>query len=147
MLIKIYKIKNIYYQLKNVIKWLPIIWKDRDWDYGYFYRILYFKLKNMEKYFNHSLCAKERAKEIRIAKNLVKRLIDSNYLENAMMFFDTKYGDKEIIILKDGAVIWNKDKKMVEEFRKCSEHSNYLELQDKDYLFDYIKKHINGWWD
>ena len=34
----------------NVFKWLPIIWRDRDWDYGYFDDIILFKLKQIKNF-------------------------------------------------------------------------------------------------
>ena len=33
------------------------------------------------------------------------------------------------------------------EFRKCGEHSDYMETQDLTYLFSILKKHIRSWWD
>ena len=38
--------------IKNLIKWFPIIWKDRNWDHSYIYEILKFKLKKTFKPFN-----------------------------------------------------------------------------------------------
>ena len=64
-----------------------------------------------------------------------------------MMFYDKKYSDKKVMTIENGWVIWNGDKKMQSAFSKCGKHSNYMEIQDKDFLFDYLKKHINRWWD
>lgn len=36
--------------VKNTIYWLPIIWKDRNWDHRYIYTILQHKLKAQSKY-------------------------------------------------------------------------------------------------
>ena len=30
-----YKIKGFFLDIKNVIHWIPTIWKDRDWDYAF----------------------------------------------------------------------------------------------------------------
>jgi predicted DNA-binding ribbon-helix-helix protein len=43
-------LKNFKQGLTNLYKWLPVIWKDRDWDYNYVFNILKFKLKEMSKY-------------------------------------------------------------------------------------------------
>ncbi len=40
--------RSIKYGIKNLITWFPIIWKDRDWDHWYLYKILRFKLIQME---------------------------------------------------------------------------------------------------
>lgn len=111
--------------IKNLIKWLPVIWKDRDWDKYYLYIILYHKLKYMEEYFNKDdimiMYADKYAKQIKIAKNLVKRLTDNNYLNNALSAQTT--------------------------FMKCCKHSDYMENQDREMLFKWLNKHIDGWWE
>lgn len=42
--------KNIKYGFKNLKYWLPIIWKDRNYDHRYIYTILQHKLKAQSKY-------------------------------------------------------------------------------------------------
>lgn len=36
---------DIKYGIKNLIKWFPIIWVDRDWDQNFIWTVLKFKLK------------------------------------------------------------------------------------------------------
>lgn len=45
----LFKIKNFFANVKNVFRWLPIIWKDRDYDWAYILIILQFKLKNLKE--------------------------------------------------------------------------------------------------
>ena len=45
-----YKIKLKIKQLRKLIRWIPIIWRDRDWDYYFVYEILKQKLIDTEKY-------------------------------------------------------------------------------------------------
>ena len=40
---------DFLYGIKNIIKFAPIIWKDRWWDYAYFEDLILYKLKDMEK--------------------------------------------------------------------------------------------------
>jgi hypothetical protein len=42
--------KDLYRGVKNLIKWFPVIWRDRDWDSYYIFRILEHKLKSQAKY-------------------------------------------------------------------------------------------------
>lgn len=37
--------KTIKYGIVNLWKWFPVIWKDRNWDHSYIYKILQFKLE------------------------------------------------------------------------------------------------------
>lgn len=143
---------NIIEGIKNLIKWFPLVWKDRDWDYHFLYEILHFKLKNMEKFFSsdktYSVVSPKNAKQIKIARILLGRLLECDYLENAMMFYNKKYGNQTIMnIDDDGVVKWVDNKKMIEEFRKCGSHSDFMEIQDNNYLFDLLKKHAHRWWD
>jgi hypothetical protein len=45
-----YKIKMKIRQVRKVLRWIPILWKDRDWDYYFVYEILKQKLIDTEKY-------------------------------------------------------------------------------------------------
>jgi len=47
------KIRYFGNSIKNLIKWFPIIWNDRDWDHGYVEDMLLFKLNNMYKRFSN----------------------------------------------------------------------------------------------
>lgn len=42
--------KIIWTGIKNIIKWMPIVWKDRDWDHAYIMYALRFKIKNTADY-------------------------------------------------------------------------------------------------
>lgn len=42
--------KDIYKGIKNIIHWLPTIWKDRDYDTYYIYEVLRVKLEKQAKY-------------------------------------------------------------------------------------------------
>lgn len=38
--------RDVAYGFKNLWKWFPIIWKDRDWDDHFIFEVLKFKIKN-----------------------------------------------------------------------------------------------------
>jgi len=42
--------KTTWIGIKNLWKWLPIVWKDRDWDYYYIFQVLKFKLEKQAKH-------------------------------------------------------------------------------------------------
>ncbi len=42
--------REIAQGFKNLWKWLPIIWKDRDWDNHFIFEVLKFKIKNTAEY-------------------------------------------------------------------------------------------------
>jgi len=45
-------INALVYGIRNLWRWFPVIWKDRDWDHGYLSRILEFKLLSMYLFLN-----------------------------------------------------------------------------------------------
>jgi len=144
--------------IKNIIIWLPVIWKDRDFDHSYMYEILYFKLKNMQEFFDSDcpMCAnsKRKAKQIIIAKNLCKRLIEQQYLMNALTEYHKKYGEDSFDWHTEPTenpklhrLVWDWSEQQHKEFTRASNHSDYMEQQDLDYLFKHMRKYIQGWWD
>ena len=151
----------MFYRLKqgiiNLIKWFPIIWQDRDWDYHYIYKILHFKLKNMEEFMLGNKCwsanHKQIAHEIKIAKLLLERLMKDNYLENAMYWYDKKFEDRswDEMFQDEGnglkRYIGDPNIERDKSFGKCCKHSDYMEKQDLNYLFKHMRKYIKNWWD
>jgi len=149
---------NFFKGIKNLINWFYIIWLDQDWDQNFLYKILYHKLKNMENfhYSDNTILAnsKQTAKEIKTARILCERLIDRDYLGNAMIPYDDKYDYGVILGSKPvegkpgrSQLVFSEDKKQKELYRRCNKHSGYMENQDKNYLFEWMKKHIDGWWE
>lgn len=150
--------RNIKNGIRNLIKWFKIIWNDRDWDEYFIYKILYHKLNNMEQLFKSDKVIGARslqiANELRLAKLLCKRILDDNYLSNALTDYYNKYTiDDKLMTFENTEdknykqVVWTKDKKQINMYRKASKHSEYMEQQDKNLFWSYISKKINGWWD
>jgi hypothetical protein len=152
-----YKLKN---GIKNLIFWIPVIWNDEDFDYYHTYKILYNKLNKMEQFYRSdkawSADALQTADEIKVAKYLTKRLMKDEYLTNALMWHEQKYSDFLDKALhfepdKDNPKLstW-KDLNTEDEqksFDRCCKHSDFMEKQDREYLFSYLCKNIKNWWD
>jgi len=112
--------------ISNLIKWFPLIWKDRDFDHGYLYDILYFKLGEMQKFFESdntwSADAKEYAKQIKECRRLLKRIINESVIDE-----NFNYEKCEYTIPLD------------EVFK--------LEKEEKKLFWNMICDNIDGWWD
>jgi hypothetical protein len=111
----------------------------------------------MEKYFfsdeSYSADSKRTAKQIKIARLLCERIIYRDHLNNAMIPYSKKYDSEKfmkIVPCNDGSGMsyckFTEDKKEMKLYRRCSKHSDYMEKQDKNYLFKWIRKYIDGWW-
>jgi hypothetical protein len=161
------KIKDWYYDIKrgvpNLIIWFPTIWKDRSWDHYFIWAMLHRKLVIMEKHIrnhSHHLHRERDADQIKLAVNLLERIMENDYHDNVFKNHDKKWGKthfkwteiensdcSSLEIIRDN-VTTEKDKKQeTKEFRILSKKVAESEKQDINYLFEYMAKHIQGWWD
>jgi len=162
------KITDIFYDIKNGIKnlitWFPIIWKDRNWDYEFFFDLLKFKLQLMEK--NHRNCKVfcesdiKNADQIKKCIEITDRLILDEYTEKSLVEHNKKWGELEVsdgesedggltipIITHRERVITEQNKlNEREEFIKCTEEADLKQQKDIDLLFGIIKDNILRWW-
>jgi len=155
---------DIPYGIENLIKWFPIVWKDRDYDFYFIYVTLRHKLHLTEQHIrNHDIHtrAKEDADKIKLCVNLLDRLIADDYHEIAFKRHDEKWGAGELNfkklpendelyegIISHKHVHTEEDKeKERKDFKTAYEHEQYLKNQDKEMLFKLMNKYIEGWWD
>ena len=67
--------------IKNIIKWFPIIWRDRDFDWEFLANIMQFKMQNMSDYFKTADITEDSpqmAKELLICVEALKRMKETN---------------------------------------------------------------------
>jgi hypothetical protein len=95
-----WKFEGRYYHLdfirgvKNLWKWFPTIWKDRDWDNHFIYEILRVKLENQAKYVSdrgRHVSAKRDTERMRLVARLIKIQQDETYAMEYMDYHETKY--------------------------------------------------------
>lgn len=149
-------------RIKEIVLFIPVIYKALRWDYSSIYRILRHWLSRMEdcqrndKFHLHS---DKRAEEIKLCILILDRLCEDNYLDNALREHDEYWGEIHTWsspCKEPGYSQWNSARPNVrspqdmererKEFRKCIDHEAYMLNQDLDLLFKTIKKHHRGWW-
>jgi hypothetical protein len=148
-----YKVNNFLVSIKRLYTWLPVLWEDRDWDYGFILDILEFKIKQsrlyIEKYGSH-LHKDIDTKSMRIAEILIDRIKNDKYSklvleEHAKKWgeydFDGRYVTRTKVITKYDAEL------ELAETQKIYEHKEYLRKQDWDYLCKHLKDNMAKWWD
>ena len=157
--------RTIKYGIENLISWIPIIWQDRDWDQWFLYKVLQHKLKQMvrlQRKYGNSVNAHIYADQMQLCVNLLERLINDEYLENALKPHEKKWGESKMIWeplpdndnlcqLKrfhvDKAITPEQIKQEDKERMRIYKHSDMLREQDLDMLFKLMRKNIEGWWD
>ncbi len=83
------KLKNFYSFLRydiprgmgNIVRWVPIIWNDRDWDWAYLAIVMEYKLRRMSENFSqgHHVGSAKDARQCLVAAELLRRLNEDNY--------------------------------------------------------------------
>lgn len=66
--------RSIYYGIRNLIYYFPVIWRDRPYDYEYIYDLLYYKLRLMERLFRHDAMVADREEVANQISEVLKRL-------------------------------------------------------------------------
>lgn len=78
-----YKVRGFFTSVGNLIKWFPVIWKDRDWDHHFILEVIAFKLEKQSKYIKdkgfHTRSDVD-AGQMMICSKLAKRIQEDFYL-------------------------------------------------------------------
>ena len=166
--------KNIKRGIKNIIYWLPIIWKDRDWDYYYIYIVLKHKLQNLHDGLtkrNLYVNVEHDTKYIRLCINLINKLTTDYYETEYLDYFKTNdtfeptvgRNSKSFIlvsvIIEDNSEEYFKKYPLIVKKlnlpKETPEERKTLALRvaqknharAKKLLFDILNNKIEYWWD
>lgn len=135
--------------VENLIYWLPIIWKDRQFDYECLLNIINHKLKYMEKFFNSddawSADAKEIALELQEFRKLLEYIESHQFEEDAMK----PYYDKYPILYTDFIRHLNRERTEEEMalFRQCCDDIEVKYNIAMDEFCKIFKNRLLNWWD
>jgi hypothetical protein len=123
-----YKVRGFFTSVGNLIKWFPVIWKDRDWDDHYIFEVFKFKLEKQAKY------TKEKgfhtnsdldAKRMMLCVKLMEKVQEDFY---TMEYMD--YEEKDFFFVPTGEGI------------EDGEGGYYMETRlKKENLNDFFKKY------
>ena len=155
--------------LKNVIKWLPIVWKDRDWDHVYITDVLKFKIKNTADYIEEHKRYEGWERDVermRMCVRIMDKLDDGFYEHEYQDYHKTVFEFEKIemgLTEMKGNVISNNlpeyFAKYPNDYRRLSEKWKETELTSAlmmssnrhmratKILFEIISTNIYGWWD
>lgn len=86
--------RNIKQGLKNLQYWLPVIWKDRDWDHHFIFEVLKHKLKAQAKYIGkrgiHTE-AKKDSRNMKICVSLIQKIQDEYYEGEYLDYSESRF--------------------------------------------------------
>lgn len=110
--------------IKNLYKWFPVIWKDRDWDYYYIYQVLKFKLEKQASHLNkygYHVNAGRDAELMMTCVRLINKLQNEEYYER---YYDSTPMSTELM------------------YECQAQHDKAKRL-----LFHILSERIDSWWD
>lgn len=148
-------IYDTIYGLQSLFIWFPTIWKDRNWDYDYIYRLLYKKLCLMEKCHKKfsPVIEEERDKiinEISATKEVCKRIIDDEYLSIALYPVEQKYGEWQYDFEKHenncSILVDHRTDEHKAAWDKASSIATKQKEDDEVLFWSLLKDKLHGWW-
>lgn len=118
-------ITNLIERLKHLFKWLPIIWKDKDWDHFYIYEILKFKIKNQADHIqSNGLTDFDREYErMQTILKLLDRVQNEYYIEQLLVDDNVELTEERL------------------------EYAYNQHEKAKNLVFKLIATNIEKWWD
>lgn len=117
--------------VRNVVRWLPVVWYDRDWDHSYLLRIMETKMRFMSihmREYGQVTSALRSSRRLAVCAELSRRIREDNYLENLT-----------------GKVV--SQMRFTPEYQRWSKMAQRNQKKDMAYLFRMMDKHLLGWWD
>jgi len=166
-----YPFRDFYRRTRNVLRWLPTIWKDRDYDDSYITEILIKKLEFTRDFYlsdkAYSSEADKVATEIQEAIDRLHMTQDSweFYEDPAMESLQQKWGLTAFSFEpyehdESGGVLTYEMKSKTEKANTDKEKEQYSEefkttlkaarkeyMKDKKEAYKFIAKNIDKWWD
>lgn len=153
--------RRLWQKIKRAYDYAVFGWSNYDWDYGYMYELLQFKLERMEAALKGGVAiqSKESMKSLRVCIKLLKRINRDSYNYNTELHYK-KWGEPKISFLSEiGSdyskfVVEHENVKTPED--KVQEHAEIKEAirkdvaqenRDKRLLFRIMEKYSNLWWD
>jgi hypothetical protein len=152
-------IYNFINGIKNLWRWLPIVWKDRNWGDNYIFEILKYKLLIHRKHLvknNRHTCIPETNRDITICLNLIERIQEEyygiehmDYKESKFRFEPTgeQFNGENTYIMEEDLVSENFDlylskyKSSVRYILKNGYRGRKIDGEDKDVLCLYVAQY------
>ena len=167
--------RDIIKGIKNLWKWFPLVWKDRNWDSHFIFEVLKFKIKNTSKYIGTHQRFVGWENEVRymdLCVKLIDRIQEEWYQMEYMEYEDSEiefvpssekglYEMEETITRNDLKSYIDKYPNSKREVFKQEMFKGYLQtergtaisigvhrhLKARRLLFKILEEKIEGWWD
>ena len=137
--------------VKNLWKWFPTIWKQRDWDHDFIYTLLAKKLEFQAKYISekdrHTM-AQQDAERMRLVVKLIKLEQDEFYNMEYMEYEESNNWferciDKPELSTWESETIWEKYNEYFAKYPLCHKRAiQYIKDNQKSFTNDHNNKKL-----
>ena len=166
-----WRIRNFLIGCKNIIKWSPTLFKDRDWDQYHIYTILQKKIEFQRKeivYANRSTRVWQDNRDMTIILNLLERVKDGYYESENTDYYEMKVEtipvdgtslkqmkfkvlseryDEYLNKYKSSVRIVLKKEGEIDKETLCMLVAKHNQEKARKLLFNMLNEKIEGWWD
>lgn len=152
----LYRIKRFLRKIGKIIGWLPILWKDEDWDYEYILDILRHKVDTMGVYIRDSGIALNDINTYYETRDFIQAIdnyINSNDLfENIYREYYQNLPERMTFKIENNRFVSLIDGIPDEEHELCGLKKDYythmIEFEQEcwDTIWNIIKKNGLKWW-
>ena len=168
-----WRIRYFIIGVKNIFRWMPILYKDKDWDGWYIYNILQKKIEFQRKeivYANRHTEIDRDNRDMTIALNLLERVKEEYYGMEHLDYSETKFNfipvedNPNLKEIKKTVLSENYDeflkkypssvRKVLKEFGKdlekdtlCLFVARHNQEKARKLLFKLLEQKIERWWD
>ncbi len=144
---------RVWRKVSNIVRWVPVLWNDADWDYGHLYEIIDFKLTNMIEHHtdhhNHTDW-EETVGQMTTARDALKRLRDDDYAAKEYAEHIEKFPHQDHVDVP-GKPGWKQSAPLrpgeSASFTKLADEEEKRRQADLDLFASTFVKHSRGWWD
>ena len=158
--------------IKNIFRWIPTLYKDKDWDEWYIYTILQKKIEFQRKeiiYANRHMEVDRDNRDMTIVLNLIERVKEEYYGTEYLDYSESKFrfelieGDRDLYSMEEDVISETYDdylKKYPSSVRKvlkekpdlnkkdlCFYVSKHNQERAHNLLFKILKERMRWWWD
>ena len=128
--------------IKRIVRWLPVLWNQEEWDYIYIYALLIMKMKELRKDMSKDYWHDQKS----VQKNIKQIDICLKRLDRFLNWTDYYYYPTEDIyceLTEDGGTILRHASERNEQQRMGA--ITFEEKNFRKFWKDFIKWH-RGWW-
>lgn len=142
-------IKNILDSIdraRTIFQYIPILWRDNDWEYTYIFILLQYKLARTRKCIVGNEIISERykvAKQIRTCELLLDRLIKDEYCKDLFEEWHAMAPAR----WSSGGIMPPSTPAADKLLKKAADLEEHQKKQDLELFAKIFTRHVRTWWD